>query len=50
MSSTKKLDYLTMITDAIFTLGERKGSSRAAIWKYVSTKFPVVARKDVFNI
>lgn len=25
-----------MITDAIFTLNDRKGSSRQAIWKYIS--------------
>ena len=27
-----------MITDAIFTLADRKGSSREAIWKYISSK------------
>ena len=29
-----------MITHAIFTLGERGGSSREAIWKFIKTKFP----------
>lgn len=35
-----KLKFVTMITDAIFTLGERSGSSREAIWKYIKMKFP----------
>jgi len=38
-----KLQYIHMITDAIFSLGERQGSSREAIWKYVHTKFPEFA-------
>jgi hypothetical protein len=28
-----------MITDAIFSLGERNGSSREAIWKYLKNKY-----------
>ena len=32
--------YFEMIEDAILTLAERKGSSRQAIWKCISTKFP----------
>lgn len=35
-----KFKYPEMITDAILTLGERKGSSREAIWKYVQTQYP----------
>ena len=33
-----KFKFIYMITDAIFTLGDRKGSSREAIWKYISSK------------
>ena len=33
-----KYKYVYMITDAIFTLGEKKGSSREAIWKYLQGK------------
>ena len=39
-SNPNKLNYLTMITDAIFNIGDRKGSSREAIWKYLNKKFP----------
>jgi len=35
-----KHTYFEMIEDAILTLGERKGSSRQAIWKVISTKYP----------
>jgi len=33
---TPKFKTVYMVTDAIFTLNDRKGSSREAIWKYVS--------------
>merc|ERR1719183_555488 len=33
-----KYKTIIMITDAIFSLGDRKGSSREAIWKFVSSK------------
>ena len=33
-----KYKMIIMITDAIFSLGDRKGSSREAIWKYISGK------------
>lgn len=32
--------YFEMVEDAILTLGERMGSSRQAIWKYLNTKYP----------
>ena len=35
-----KHSFFEMIEDAVLTLGERKGSSRQAIWKYISTKYP----------
>jgi hypothetical protein len=35
-----KHSYMEMIEDAVITLGERKGSSRQALWKCVSTKYP----------
>ena len=38
--SAIKHTYSDMIQDALVTLAERKGSSRQAIWKYISTKFP----------
>jgi len=34
-----KHQFITMITDAIFNLADRKGSSRQGIWKYLQTKF-----------
>ena len=34
------MKYLQMIEDSIITLGERKGSSRQAIWKCLHSKFP----------
>ena len=44
-----KLKYLEMIVDAVFTLGERKGSSREAIWKYLQMKYPEsVSQKKIF--
>jgi len=33
------MKYLEMIIDAIITLADRKGSSRAAIWKFISQKY-----------
>ena len=46
-----KLQFLHMITDAIFHLGERRGSSREAIWKYLQTRFPEsVGEKKVFLV
>jgi hypothetical protein len=39
-----------MITQAIFDLADRKGSSRDAIWKYLLVKFPEgVREKKVFT-
>ena len=38
--------YSEMIEDAVLTMGERKGSSRQAIWKCVSTKFPTADFKQ----
>jgi len=35
-----KTKYLDMVTEAVFTLGERKGSSAQAIWKYLQVKHP----------
>ena len=32
--------YSELVHDALITLAERKGSSRQAIWKFVSTKYP----------
>ena len=44
MSSKKvvsnKLKFAEMIIFAIFNLGERKGSSRQGLWKFVKTRFP----------
>ena len=37
-SAQPKIKMIFMITDAIFTLADRKGSSREAIWKYISSK------------
>jgi histone H1/5 len=37
---TSKLSYFEMIEDAILTLAERKGSTRQAIWKFISIKYP----------
>lgn len=46
-----KLNFIHMITDAIFSLGERTGSSREAIWKYVHTKFAEQASdKKIFLV
>lgn len=46
-----KLNYIHMVIDAIFTLGEKKGSSREAIWKYVHTKYAEhAADKKVFLV
>ena len=33
-----KHKHIYMITDAIFTLGEKKGATRDQIWNYVSHK------------
>ena len=47
--SSTKLPYIDMITQAIFDLADRKGSSRDAIWKYLLVKFPEGIRdKKVF--
>ena len=35
-----------MIEDAIITIGERKGSSRQAIWKYVNAKYSAADYKQ----
>ena len=35
-----KSKYLDMVAEAVFTLGERKGSSAQAIWKYLQVKHP----------
>jgi linker histone H1 and H5 family len=32
--------YLEMIEDGIITLADRKGASRQALWKCVSSKYP----------
>ena len=46
-----KLQFLTMITDAILNLQERSGSSREAIWKYLLMKYPEsVSDKKVFLV
>lgn len=37
---TTKLSYFEMIEDAILGLAERKGSTRQAIWKFISYKHP----------
>ena len=37
-AGTGKIKTVIMITDAIFTLADRKGSSREAIWKFISSK------------
>jgi hypothetical protein len=47
--SSTKLTYIDMITQALFALADRKGSSRDAIWKYLLVKFPEGIRdKKVF--
>ena len=44
-----KISYLDMITQAIFEIGDRKGASRDAIWKYLLVKFPESVRdKKIF--
>ena len=44
-----KLQYINMITQAIFDIGDRKGASRDAIWKYLQMKFPEDVRdKKIF--
>ena len=44
-----KISYLDMITKAIFEIGDRKGASRDAIWKYLQVKFPESVRdKKIF--
>jgi hypothetical protein len=49
VKASTKLPYIDMITQAIFDLAERKGSSRDAIWKYLLMKFPEGVRdKKVF--
>ena len=35
-----KKTYLEMIEDGLITLNERKGASRQALWKCVSSKYP----------
>lgn len=46
-----KHKYLEMVTDAIFHLQERKGSSRDAIWKYIQTKYPdSISDKKIFLV
>ena len=37
---SNKLRFAEMIINAIFNLGERKGSSRQAIWKFICSRFP----------
>lgn len=32
--------YLEMVEDALIQLSDRKGSSRVAMWKYISSKYP----------
>jgi hypothetical protein len=49
--SAKKEKYSSMIVEAILTLGERTGSSREAIWKFLLVKFPESVRdKKVFLV
>ena len=35
-----KLQYIDMITQAILQIGDRKGASSQAIWKFLQMKFP----------
>jgi histone H1/5 len=43
--------YLDMIVDAIHTLGERKGSSAPAIWKYLQAQYPEALRaQKIFRV
>lgn len=32
--------YSDLVHEALITLAERKGSSRQALWKYISVKYP----------
>lgn len=34
------MTYLDMIERAIFTLKDRKGSSRQGIWKFIHAQYP----------
>jgi hypothetical protein len=36
----KKIPYRVMIIDAVTSLGERSGSSREAIWKFIQMRYP----------
>lgn len=46
-----KFKHVEMIVDAIFKLGERKGSSREAIWKFMNTRYAKsVANKKIFLV
>lgn len=46
-----KFKYAEMIVDAIFKLGERKGSSREAIWKFLQTRYQSsVGNKKLFLV
>ena len=38
--------YFEMIQDALLTLKDRKGSSRAALWKCVRAKYPEADHKQ----
>lgn len=40
------LTYHEMIENALFALGERKGSTRTSIWKYISTQYPAADYKQ----
>ena len=45
--SKPKIKHVVMITDAIFTLADRKGSTREAIWKYISSQRKY--KESIFN-
>ena len=46
-----KFKYVEMISDAICKLGERKGSSREAIWKFLMTRYQASIRdKKIFLV
>jgi len=44
--SAHQLKYLDIIEEAIITLQERKGSTRQALWKVLSMKYPQVDYKQ----
>ena len=40
VEAKNKVSYFEMIEDGLLTLADRKGASRQALWKCVSSKYP----------